>query len=30
MIVIASLLRSFIDIPYKGKMVWNGSSQPIT
>jgi hypothetical protein len=28
--VIASLLRSFVDIPYEGKMLWNGSSQPIT
>jgi hypothetical protein len=26
MIVTASLPRSFADIPYKGKILWNGSS----
>lgn len=30
MIVTASLPRSFADIPYQGKILWNGSSQPIT
>jgi hypothetical protein len=30
MSVTASLPRSFADIPYEGKILWNGSSQPIT